>query len=158
METKKTSFWSNPWLWGGCGCGLGCLAIPILFFLFMGGGLLWFATNNDIKDLALDQVRANRQVVEALGEPIESGFGFQGNLSVNNDGGVADMEFSVEGPKGDGTVAVRGDRADGRWTIEELVVTIEATGERIEIVPAGGAASPAPPAEENPTEGSEGQV
>ncbi len=144
MEPKK-SFWQNPWLWGGCGCALGCIGIPLLLVAFLGGSVLYMFSNTDVKKLAAEQVRSSPAAVEVLGEPMETGWMISGSINVNNDHGRADIRFPISGPKGEATVHAVAERdGGGPWQFQELTLEMEGGGAPIELI---GEEPPALPAE-----------
>jgi hypothetical protein len=73
---------------------------------------------------SLDRATNNEEVSSKLGQPIEPGFMVQGNINLKNDGGQADLSYSISGPNGSGNVHVRGDKAGGAWSYEKMDVTI----------------------------------
>ncbi|HRC86678.1 MAG TPA: cytochrome c oxidase assembly factor Coa1 family protein [Thermoanaerobaculia bacterium] len=147
---QKKSFWANPWVWAGCGCAVGCLAIPLLIFTLVGGGAFWAFAQTDVKAQALEQVRHNAEAVAALGEPIDSGWLFSGNVNLQNGKGRADIRFPVHGPKGEGTVSARATKDQGKWTFERLTLEVAGRGEEIVIV--GGPSGEPPRPEAEPAE------
>ncbi len=74
-------------------------------------------------------------VIEQLGTPIEDGFFMTGNISVNGPSGEANISFPISGPNGSATVYSYAEKHLGEWEILEMLVEIDATGERIQIVP-----------------------
>ncbi|HEX4953940.1 MAG TPA: cytochrome c oxidase assembly factor 1 family protein [Thermoanaerobaculia bacterium] len=134
MEQKK-SFWQNPWLWGGCGCGLGCIGIPLLVVALLGGSVLYMFSNTDVKKLAAEQVRSSPAAVEALGEPMETGWLITGSINVSNDHGRADIRFPMSGPKGEASVhAVAEREGGGPWVFEELSLELEGGGAPLDLM------------------------
>jgi hypothetical protein len=82
----QRGWWSRNWKWA---LPVGCL-LPLVL---CGGGLALFATviygavtgairSSDAYQVGMAQARSNRQVVGALGEPIESGFWISGSINV----------------------------------------------------------------------------
>ena len=129
--SEKTVF-QNPWVWGGCGCCLGLIILPFaLMFLGIGGAFFAFR-NVGIQDEAMDRVRANPAVVEALGEPIEMGWMMSGSVNIETDGGEADYSMPISGPNGEGRMYVDAERIDGVWRFDELYVRVD--GERIDVI------------------------
>lgn len=109
--------------------GCGCLGL-ILLGLLVGGGIFYGITkalkSNDPYRDSIAAVETNPEAIAALGEPVEPGFFLSGSININN--GVGDVDFSipVSGPKGKGTVRVKGIKPSGSVTwnydIWELVV------------------------------------
>ena len=110
----------------GCGC-LGLILIGIL----IGGGIFYgvgkaLKSNDPYRD-SIAAVGTNPDAIAALGEPIEPGFFPSGSINSNN--GVGDVDFSipVSGPKGSGTIRVKGTKASGSapWVYEVWDLTVE---------------------------------
>lgn len=75
--------------------------------------------------MALDRVRNDAEVQEALGEPIkEASFMPMGNFEQKNDSGKAEFQFDVAGPKGKAHVKTRAVMDSGKWTTTELEVDV----------------------------------
>ena len=122
------------WAWAGV---VAVTAVPMLFLVaFLGIG--WVLKNSDVYATSLDLVRRHPLVQAELGVPIEAGWMISGNIEITNQGGSAEMEYSVSGPSLAGTVYVEGARGRGLWTIEALIVEIDATGRRLDLTPSGG--------------------
>lgn len=138
-EQEQKSWFSRNWGWvvpvGGCGCG--CLGI--IMFFFFGIIAAFFGVSEAITNLmplenALEQVSKNEKVVLLLGEPIEK-YGIPlGDISLDNEYGDVDFSISIKGPKGKGTLVVRGIRSNGEWIYEDLYVRIKETQEEISLL------------------------
>ncbi len=101
--------------------GIGCGCATLLAVLGLAGCL--FFVNTVIKGPApygdsLAAVQKNAAAIEALGEPIKPGFFPTGSVNVNNDSGDVDFKIGVSGPKGAGTITVKGTRSGGVWTYD----------------------------------------
>lgn len=137
-QDGERSFWKNPWTLGIGGCLLGCVALPILFVTILGGGAFWAfrsAGFTEIKDQALARAQANPAVVEALGEPIESGFPRNSSINIQNSEGEAQMILPLTGPKGSGRLKVAAQRhGGGPWELETLLFTADDRREEINLL------------------------
>ena len=70
---------------------------------------------------ALQRATTHPAVVAKTGTPLDVGWVVTGNLKYSGPGGgTVRLSLPVRGPKGRGTVTVRGVRADGRWTYSVL--------------------------------------
>lgn len=94
-------------------CG-GCLTMSIF-------GLSTLVKSSEPYQKALTATQENQEAIAVLGEPIEPGFMFEGSINLNNDGGKADFNFPVSGPKGSGTVYVKGTKDGGVWEYSVMV-------------------------------------
>ena len=83
---------------------------------------------------ALEQTKKNAQVIELLGEPIETTGIMQGSISYKNDYGNADIRIPIKGPNGKGKVYVVGEKHNDIWTYSELEVRINQNNEVINLL------------------------
>ena len=73
-------------------------------------------------------------VIEVLGSPITDGFLVSGNTNVNGASGEANLSIPVSGPKGKGTIYAAATKSLGRWNYSGLVLEIEKTHQRINLL------------------------
>ncbi len=131
---RSPSWWDRNWKWF---VPAGCLTLLGLGLAFMAGTAYFiFAMmkSAEVYQDALRRAQSSPAVLQALGEPLEDGLYVAGNIQVNGPTGSADLSFPVSGPRGRGTVYVRGAKSMGRWTLDELVVEVKASGERIDLL------------------------
>jgi Cytochrome oxidase complex assembly protein 1 len=83
---------------------------------------------------ALARAKMHPAVIEALGSPIKEGFFVSGNTNVNGASGDANLAIPISGPKGKGTIYAKATKSLGRWSYSDLVVEIQATGKRIDLL------------------------
>lgn len=130
----QRSAWGNPWLWGGVGCCLGCVALPVLLVTVLGVGIAGIFSSSGVFDAAMERARANPEVVEALGEPIERGWLIHGEVNISTDSGHADLSVPIHGPRGRGKLYLLGDKVNGEWVFERLEVRVEGREEPIDLL------------------------
>jgi hypothetical protein len=95
------------------GVVVGAVAISALVFTLL--------KRSEPAKFALQRASAHSAAVARTGTPLEVGWVVTGSLRYSGSGGGAvRLSLPVRGPKGRGTVAVRGMRLDGRWTYSEL--------------------------------------
>jgi hypothetical protein len=115
----------------------GCLTIIVLFLAFIGSILMIvfsaIKSTDPYKD-ALARAKMHPAVIEALGSPIKEGFFVSGNTNVNGASGDANLAIPISGPKGKGTIYAKATKSLGRWSYSDLVVEIQATGKRIDLL------------------------
>ena len=125
-------WWSRNWKWV---VAIGCLT-PVILAGGCMAGLVMFVfgaiRQSEPYQEGLRRARANPEVVERLGTPIEPKWYLTGNIDASNDGGTANIVIPVRGPKGDGAIRVRGTKESGRWTYQEIVA--EAGGAQINLL------------------------
>jgi hypothetical protein len=142
LPTSKPNWWTRNWKWF---VPTGCLTILVLFVAFVVSivAIVFTAikSTDPYKD-ALARAKMNPAVIEALGSPIKEGFFVSGNTNVNGAAGDADLAIPISGPKGKGTIYAKAIKSLGRWSYSDLVVEIQATRNRIDLLK-----GPAPPNE-----------
>ena len=95
------------------------------------------AEDSDAHKYAMEKVNANQQVIELLGEPIETGSVIKGGnyqYSYKNGRTTANLNIPIKGPKGEAMMYVEGEETDDEWTYSVLKVVISDTGEHIDLL------------------------
>jgi|TARA_B110000305_G_scaffold238727_1_gene304828 hypothetical protein len=116
----------------GCGClalfVAGILGVTGLFF-----GVFKILKSNDAYGDAITTVQSSPAAVAALGEPIKPGWFPSGSISTNNGEGEVDVQISVSGPDGKGTIHVRGKKPAGAeaWIYDTRELRVEGQPEPI---------------------------
>ncbi len=114
-----------------------CFTVALLFLVFVGSiVLIVFSAmkSTDVYKEALARTKANPAVTEALGSPIKDGFLVSGNTNVNGASGESNLAIPISGPKGKGTIYVSATKSLGRWIYSGLVVEVNGTHERIDLL------------------------
>ena len=130
----KGNWWTRNWKWF---VPTGCLTMLALFTIFVCSiFLIVFSAmkSTDVYKDALARAKANPAVIESLGLPIKDGLFISGSTNVNGASGEADLSIPISGPKGKATIYVKAEKSLGRWNYSDLVVEIQKTGERIELL------------------------
>ena len=104
--------------WVLLGCG-GCLGLIVLGGVVMAG-IFYFAMGalkkSDVFAEALKRAQHSPEVQEAIGTPVDTGWMLQGTMNYHNGAGTADLTIPLKGPKGEATLAVKGEKsATGAW-------------------------------------------
>ena len=136
MEVQKQkSWWGRNWPWvlpvGGC-------LTVILLFVF-GIGAIFFGVSKALKnstpyEYAVDLATNHPDVIEIMGEPVETDGMLSGNISLDSSGGDVDFTIPLRGPNGEGTLVVIGDKIDNEWIYEKLYVLIKENNEQINLL------------------------
>jgi hypothetical protein len=108
-----------------------------LFVVFVGSiVLIVFSAvkSSDVYKDALALAKTHPAVIEALGSPVTEGLLLSGNTNVNGASGEANLSIPVSGPKGKGTIYVAATKSLGRWNYSGLVLEIEPTHQRIDLL------------------------
>ena len=134
IPPQRRSWWGRNWKWfvpTGClgmvllAAGLGFIIVTMVFGMMK---------SSDAYKMALARAKADPRVVSALGSPISDGFFPTGKTNVSGTSGEADMTVPISGPKGKGTIYFVASKFAGEWTFSKLIVEVEKTGERIDLV------------------------
>jgi hypothetical protein len=124
----------KKWVLFGCG---GCLALIVLGAIAVGG-LVFFVfgaiKKSDVYADALKRAQSSPQVQTALGTPIEDGMWVSGSVNTTNDSGHAELTSPLSGPKAQGALVLKADKAaGGPWTYSVLEVQVTG-GEKINLL------------------------
>ena len=150
--TLRPHWWNRNWKWF---VPVGCLGTLPLFIAFVVSiALIVFSAvkATDVYKDALARARVNPSVIEMIGSPIKEGFLVSGNTNVNGASGEANLSIPISGPKGKGTIYVVANKSLGGWNYSGLIVEIEKTHERIDLLRSRAPAnSPGPDRVQSPT-------
>ena len=109
----------------GCIIPAGCLGL----FLLCGGGFgaIFYVTIGAVKSSsaytdAVKTAKADSEVQQLLGAPIEEGFLVTGSINVQNSSGNADIEIPITGPNGSAKIHAVATKANDKWTFLTLQV------------------------------------
>src|SRR5262249_6707821 len=93
--------------------GVVLLLAGIAVAVLAGVGAVFALKQSEPYQLAVTSVQKNAEAVNALGEPIKTGFPW-GSIEVSGSTGKAEFSFSADGSRGNGTVYVNASK-DGTW-------------------------------------------
>ncbi|WP_298900819.1 cytochrome c oxidase assembly factor Coa1 family protein [uncultured Psychroserpens sp.] len=134
-QIRQKSWFGRNWLWvlpvGGC------LGVILLFIFGIGAAI--FGVSKIIKEsapyeYAVESAKDNNEVQLALGESIDTDGLFQGNITINNSTGEADLKIPIKGEKGEGVIVVLAEKDNEGWQYEKLYVVIKDTQEKINLL------------------------
>ena len=111
--------------------------MALLFLAFLGSILVIVFSamkSTQIYSEALARAKADPDVIEALGSPINDGFLISGNTNVNGASGESNLAIPIFGPKGKGIVYVSAIKSLGQWNYSGLVVEVGKTHKRIDLL------------------------
>ncbi len=132
----KPSWWSRNWKWMiPVGC-LGLLVAITGFIAALAAFVFGTMKSTDVYQQAVTIARSHPAVVEALGEPIETGWMLTGNINTTGSSGNADIAIPLHGPQGEATLYAVATKSAGRWEYERLEVEVEGQAERIDLLQA----------------------
>lgn len=137
MEVIQNKNWfQRNWLWavpiGGCGCG--CLVIVLIFVFgigatFFGIDALLDKVSNTIENTepvvyAKQRAFNHPEVIDYLGENLETYGMISGKISFQNANGSVDITIPIKGSIRTASIIVKGIKVDGVWIYEDLYVNI----------------------------------
>lgn len=138
------NWWERNWKWFVptlIVTGMLCIAGFIALLFGMINGMM---RSSEPYQTAMQRAQAQPQVVAALGEPIETGWFVQGNISTQGTQGSADLAIPLSGPRGKGVLYVVGEQTAGQWHYEVMLVRVPGQAEAIELRLPQEQPSPAP--------------
>ncbi len=114
----------------GSGCGkiaaIGCVVIIVLCIIagvVIALGVFTMIKKTDVYQQARDRACNDPRVIAALGEPVKPGFIVTGSVSVDTNGGKANVHFPIKGTKGSAKVDAEATYDGTKWTYSKLLVT-----------------------------------
>ena len=128
------NWFKRHWIWV---VPIGCLGaiISVGGILFACFWLVFALTRQSaVFGDAMVMVRDDRQVVAALGEPIEPGWWLLGNLQITGPSGSADLMFPISGPHGSATVYLVAEKEAGEWFFDRLEVKLKGHDDRLDLL------------------------
>jgi len=137
LQTPRPSWWSRNWKWVVpviALAGILLAAVPVAAIYFFAQFFLHSMKSSGGYQEALAAARADPAVVQALGTPIKDGWFPSGNIESSGSTGESDLAIPVSGPNGSGTLYVRATKYMGDWRLTMLVLQVEGTGERIDLL------------------------
>ena len=138
----QSNWFSRNWKWAApTGCLLvvllvGAFVASIFFFVFS------MMKSNDAYQHSMDVARHDARVVAALGTPIEEGWFVSGSFDESGGSGQAQFSIPVSGPKGAGTIYVEARKSAGEWRYSTLVLEVDGSGKRVDLLPTPAQATP----------------
>ena len=130
----KKSWWQRNCKWI---VPTGCLSLIALVVIFVVA--VFFTVTSMMKEStpymeSYETATTNSYVIENLGEPIEQSGLLQGNISITNNTGEANISIPLEGSKGTGTIYVIANKYNGTWSYTKMSVYLDSTKETIDLL------------------------
>ncbi|WP_368563095.1 cytochrome c oxidase assembly factor Coa1 family protein [Pseudoxanthomonas sp. UTMC 1351] len=133
-NVPQPNWWGRNWKWFVPVLAVVMLALFAAFFAAIFAFVFGMMKSSEPYREAVARATANPQIVQALGEPIESGYFVQGNISTQGTTGEANLAIPLKGPKGSAKVYVDASQSAGRWEYKTLVVQIEGSHQRVDLL------------------------
>lgn len=124
----------RSWLWFIVSAG--CLTVLLVCcggFSAILFGVMGILKSSEPYQVGLERAKANPEVKEELGEPINASFVVSGRVNLNKENGDADLVFPISGPKGTGQVHVKGAKNNGVWNYQDISVTLPKSGKTVDL-------------------------
>jgi len=134
FSSPPPNWFARNWKWA---LALGLLGGILLLAAFVGSILLIVETSfqhSGFYSEALARARANPQVTEKIGLPLQAGWLASGSMNTSGPSGSADVSIPISGPKGKGTIYVVAKKSAGEWKFRTLQVEIEGETSRIDLL------------------------
>lgn len=133
-QNRNPNWWDRNWKWF-----VPAVCVTFLLVVFSFIGLIFYGVSSMMKSsdpyqVGVQAAKENPEVVAAIGEPISEGFFTSGNINTNGSSGEANLAIPISGPKGDAIIQLDATQSLGRWTFKGLVVDIEKTNDRIDLL------------------------
>ena len=137
VQSPRPSWWSRNWKWVVpvivlAGIVLAAVSL-VAIYVFVTFFLNTLKSSGGYQE-ALAAARQNPAAVQALGAPIDDGWFPSGNIESDGASGESDLAIPVSGPRAEGTLYVRATKSMGEWRLTMLVLQIEGTSERIDLL------------------------
>lgn len=115
--------------WAISGLVLIFVFLPSIFFFVTG-----IMKNSEAYELSFAELKNNTEVIQMLGNPIDSGFFVTGQIRTGGGSGNAEISYSISGPNGEATAYVYAVKEMGKWKLLQLIVHSESLQQRINII------------------------
>ena len=110
------------------------MALFAAFFFAIFAFVFGMMKSSEPYQEAMTRATTNPHVVQALGEPIESGYFVQGNISTQGTTGEASFVIPLKGPKGSAKIYVDATQSAGLWEYKTLVVELQGNHQRVDLL------------------------
>ncbi|TVZ52426.1 cytochrome c oxidase assembly factor Coa1 family protein [Dokdonia sp. Hel_I_53] len=130
----RPSWWKRNWKWA-LPTG-GCLTIIIIVLSFVGYGVYKVSSTMSEKTNVFAfmevmlEVQKNKEIATALGKPINID---DSDYDPEENPNLMDIDMRLRGKKSNGTLKVKAAKKDDDWNYELFTITVDETGEIIDI-------------------------
>ncbi len=130
----RLGWWARNWKWA---VPTGCVALVgggIGFFVLIFALIFGVMKSTEVYETALYEAQTNPAVIEHLGNRIEDGLLFTGNMEVNPSSGYADIVIPISGQHGSGSLYVQAEKIAGSWQYYTLEVAVHGSDLSIDLL------------------------
>ncbi|MCH7847609.1 MAG: hypothetical protein IIB53_04520 [Planctomycetes bacterium] len=134
IQQPPPGWWSRNWKWA---VPTGCIALVgggVGFFVLIFALIFGVMKSTEVYETALYEAQTNPAVIEHLGNRIEDGLIFTGNMEVNPSSGYADIVIPIAGQKGSGSLYVQAEKVAGSWEYYTLEVAVHGSDISIDLL------------------------
>jgi hypothetical protein len=134
-DLQPKSWFGRNWKWvvpAG-----GCMIIIILFAAFAGSlilGVTSLMSDSQAYQDAMTAATNNSEVIQVLGEPIETDGMAGGSINYSGGFGEARLSIPIKGPKASATIYVSGEGVEENWNYDRMEVFIKDSDEVIDLL------------------------
>ncbi len=121
-------FKSTQKKWRNAGLIFIFIVLPIIVISVMS------MMKGEAYQLSLDAVRTSPEVISLVGENLEPGHFVLGEISYSGSGGMANLNYSIEGSKSEAEVYVYATNLAEQWELKELLVVDKETGQKVVVL------------------------
>jgi F0F1-type ATP synthase membrane subunit c/vacuolar-type H+-ATPase subunit K len=140
--TLEKNWFERNWKWFVPSL-LGGLAILIIGVALAIVGLVMVSIkHSDVYTQAMKGVSENPEVQQELGTPLKADFFIMGYINTSSSSSHAELTIPLSGPKGTATVYVVASKDLGEWSFERLIVKIDGSGKKLNLLHAEQGALP----------------
>jgi hypothetical protein len=130
IPVQRKSWLGRNWKW----LLLAIFLVMVCFGLGIFALIMSWMRGSDVAQEALARAQANPAVVQRLGARIEEGWMMSGSINVSGGTGDANLAVPISGPKGSAKVYVTAQKIAGAWNYSQMIVAIETSGEKIDLL------------------------
>ena len=133
-QQPPRGWWGRNWRWfvpvGSVVVVLGGVGFLFAIFALVFG----LMKSTQVYETALFEAQTNPAVIEHLGNRIEDGLIFSGNMEVNPTSGFADIVIPISGQRGSGSLYVEAEKVAGSWEFYTLEVAVHGSDISIDLL------------------------
>lgn len=134
LRKKPPSWMDRNWKWFIPTLIVGSGTVIAGFFALLFMLVFGIMKSSDAYKDAVARAQAHPGVQAALGTPIEEGLFVTGSINTSGTSGSADFAIPISGPNGKATVYAIATKTAGVWNFSGLIVEIQDTGERLNLL------------------------
>lgn len=133
-EFKKNNWFTRNWKWFVPVIIVGAILLCCGCMVVFAGTISTTMKSSGAYQQAVTITQESSAAKEVLGSPIKPKFWMSGSISENGASGNADLAIPVSGPHGSGKVFVVATKSGGLWDFDTLVLVLDDSGERIDLL------------------------